>query len=117
MSNSEDKVKVSKTRRGALKTASTGAFAAIAAAQIPGKWKQPVVNSIILPSHALTSAVSPGGGELTTTPAATTQPVTTQPVTTQPVTTQPATTQPGSTPPGSTPPGSTPPGSTPPGSD
>lgn len=82
MSSNEDKSKLSKTRRGALKTAGTSAIAAVAASQLPGKWKQPVVNSVILPSHAATSEIESNGGEVTTTPATTTAATTTAATTT-----------------------------------
>jgi len=103
MSNNNESNKLSKTRRGALKTAGTSAFAAVAATQLPGKWKQPVINTVILPAHALTSEVEGEGGELTTTPAATTPAATTtQATTTQATTTQATTTAATTTPSSST---------------
>jgi len=78
----------SKTRRGALKSASTSAFVAVAATQIPGQWKKPVVDSIIIPAHAVTTDIAGGGGDLTTTAVTpTVAPTTVAPTTVAPGTT------------------------------
>lgn len=48
-----------KSRRNLLKTIMAGSGAVVAAKSLPESWTKPVVDSVILPSHAQTSPCTP----------------------------------------------------------
>ena len=80
-----DKKVQSTKRRGVLKSIG-GSAAAVAAAQgLPDNWKKPLVDSIVLPSHAQTTITADSGsagGDNVVTTAGTTAATTTAYVTT-----------------------------------
>jgi len=109
MGNSKDnKPIIDNPKRKSIKTIATGASVAAGAAYLaPKAWKKPVVDSIILPAHAQTTA--------TTTSAPSTEPPPTEPPPTQPPPTEPPPTQPPPTqPPPTEPPPTQPPPTEPP---
>lgn len=75
-----DKKIQSVKRRGALKSIGGSAAAVAAAQNLPDTWKKPMVDSIVLPSHAVTTDDSdkdPVDNTTTTTTTTTTPDVTT----------------------------------------
>lgn len=72
-----DKNIQSAKRRGALKSLGGSAAAIVAAQNLPDSWKKPLVDSIVLPTHAETTDGSdsdPGETPTTTVAATTTTP-------------------------------------------
>ena len=64
-------------RRKLLKSIATGSSAVAAGKSLPESWSKPVVDAILLPSHAETTDSSGSAPGATTTPAATTTPTAT----------------------------------------
>ncbi len=58
------------SRRKLLKSIAAGSGAVVAGKSLPESWSKPVINSIVLPSHAALT----DGGDASTTPEATTTP-------------------------------------------
>ena len=80
--------KAENSRRKLLKTAVVGGGVLGASKAMPEKWSKPVVDSVLIPTHAATtgSGGGPGGGT-TAAPVTTVTPPTTSPPTTPPPTT------------------------------
>ena len=50
------------SRRKLLRSIAAGGGAVVAGQTLPSRWTKPVVDSVLLPAHAQTSAVPPGAG-------------------------------------------------------
>jgi hypothetical protein len=61
--------KSSENRRKLLKTIAAGSGAVIAGKNLPENWARPVVDSVLLPAHAITSGGPYAGAGVTTVPA------------------------------------------------